>query len=95
MPRIILASNETFGAATLPVLFLICQVNGTLVPMAGFGFEPTRNSCGWRLPDSAHAKRAAAFRKAAAPTSLISSPQFYLLQAQCFSHADLSDTVQL
>lgn len=28
-------SNETFGAVTLPVLFLICQVNRTLVPTAG------------------------------------------------------------
>lgn len=28
-------SNVTFGAVTLPVLFLVCQVNNTLVPTAG------------------------------------------------------------
>lgn len=30
-----LSSNEAFGAVTLPVLFLICQVNSTLAPTAG------------------------------------------------------------
>src|SRR4249919_4161300 len=28
-------SNVTFGAVTLPVLFLVCQVNSTLLPTAG------------------------------------------------------------
>ena len=28
-------SNVTFGAVTFPVLFLVCQVNSTLVPIAG------------------------------------------------------------
>jgi len=30
-----LTSNVRFGALTLPVLFLVCQVNRTLLPTAG------------------------------------------------------------